>query len=485
MNLLDVFLETAARQPDRPLLHSPRAQYTYTEFRQFIADLIDTLKQQGIRAGDCIALHYSNSPEYIALVYAIWGCNACVVPIPLELTAEEKQAIFHTIHIDALLSRADLIADLEAVQAGESVTFNEHIVFFRCRWFCAHPAGFADVNVAFVRFTSGTTGDSKGVVLSHETVFERIHAANQALHLGPDDRVVWLLSMAYHFTVSIVAYLSFGCAIVLPLNSFGISIIRAAVQYRATLMYAAPMHYNLMAQDRSKQMLPNTLRLAIVTTTALSHEVATAFYRRFNKPLNETYGIIEVGLPCMNLEKPLEKAGSIGKVLPAYEVRLRDQGPLGGSGEIQVRGKGMFDAYYSPWRTYQMILKENDGWFSTGDIGEFDAQDYLFIRGRGKDIISVGGLKFFPQEVEAVLESHPAIESACVFRTPDPRLGDIPHAALIAGPNVAKPPTLKDIIAFCIQHLAVHKIPVQVTFVKHLKKTASGKLIRNVSQLTN
>ena len=245
MNLLDVFLETATRQPDHPLLQSARAHYTYGQFRQLISDLSAKLQAQGVKAGDCVALHYPNGPEYIALVYALWGCQACVVPIPVELNTEEKQTIFHHIHIDAVVSRDLLMPALASVLASPAITLDGQIAFAHCHVFCAHPPEFANVNAAFVRFTSGTTGNSKGVVLSHETIFARIQAANEGLHLGPDDRIVWLLSMAYHFTVSIVAYLSFGCTILLPTNSFGITIIRLAVDYNATLIYAAPMHYNL------------------------------------------------------------------------------------------------------------------------------------------------------------------------------------------------------------------------------------------------
>jgi len=225
------------------------------------------------------------------------------------------------------------------------------------------------------------------------------------------------------------------------------------------------------------------LRLAIVTTAALDPAVAEAFYQRFQIPLNETYGIIEVGLPCMNLDKPREKRGSVGKLLPAYEARLHTIDQAAGLGEIQLRGKGLIDAYYEPWQERHEILQKNGGWFATGDLGEIDEEAYLHIRGRSKEVISVGGMKFFPQTVEAVLESHPAIQEACVFRYPDERLGEIPHAHVVKTPGIDELPSPKDITAFCAEHLAEHKIPAQITFVDRLLRTASGKLIRNASQL--
>lgn len=482
MNLLDLFLATAVQQPGHPLIITARDEYTYGDFKLLVDGLIGKLKAQGVKPGDCIGLHYPNSPEYIGLVYAIWGCGACVTPIPVELNPQEKRQIFQHIAIDALLSKTNIIADVAAVQTGEDIIISEQTAFARCIKYLEKPAGFTRLNPAFVRFTSGTTGTSKGVVLSHETVYERIQAANDGLHLDSSDRIVWLLSMAYHFTVSIVAYLTYGCTILLAPNAFGSTIIQLAAKHKATLTYAAPLHYNLMAQDQGSRALPD-LRLAIVTTAALDPAVAEAFYQRFQIPLNETYGIIEVGLPCMNLDKPREKRGSVGKLLPAYEARLHTIDQAAGLGEIQLRGKGLIDAYYEPWQERHEILQKNGGWFATGDLGEIDEEAYLHIRGRSKEVISVGGMKFFPQTVEAVLESHPAIQEACVFRYPDERLGEIPHAHVVKTPGIDELPSPKDITAFCAEHLAEHKIPAQITFVDRLLRTASGKLIRNASQL--
>ncbi len=482
MNLFNIFLETAARQPHHPLIVTTQQVYTYGDFQRQIEALVVKLKAHGIRPGNCIGLHYGNSPEYISLTYAIWGCGACVVPIPIELSPQEKEQIFRNICINAVITQSDIAADIEVVQAADALPLAENAVLIPAMRFRDHPAGFAVVNAAFVRFSSGTTGTAKGVVLSHETIYDRIRSANEGLNLGPEDRILWLLSMAYHFAVSIVSYLSFGATILLAPNTFGTAIIRLAAKQRATVIYAAPTHYALMTHDRSGQLLPD-LRLAIVTTTVLPADVATAFHRRFQRPLNETYGIIEVGLPCMNLEKPGEKQGSVGRVLPAYELRLQDVDPIAGLGAIQVRGQGLLDAYYEPWQSREEILGKNEGWFATGDLGELDAEGYLSICGRSKEVISVGGMKFFPQEVEAILEAHPSIQEACVFRYPDKRLGDVPRAQVVIVPGTVVIPTAGDLNAFCTERLARHKVPVEFAVVNGLMRTASGKLIRDASKL--
>lgn len=482
MNLFDVFVERAEKQPEHPLIITAWEEITYRDFQHRIEGVVTKLKAHGIEAGHCIGLHYPNSPEYIGLTYAIWGCGASVVPIPVELSTPEKEQIFHNICIDAVISKSDILQDIEGTWDGTTLPIAQESVLISARRFREPPAGLANVNPAFVRFSSGTTGAAKGVVLSHETIYERIQAANEGLHLGPDDRIVWLLSMAYHFAVSIVSYLSFGATILLCPNTFGSTIVRLAAKQKATVIYAAPIHYALMTHDRSKRLLPN-LRLAIVTTTALSPDVATAFYKRFQMALNETYGIIEVGLPAINLERPREKQGSVGRVLPAYDLRLEAMNEAQGLGAIQLRGRGLVDAYYEPWQMRDQILAKNGGWFATGDLGELDEDGYLFIRGRSKEVISVGGMKFFPQEVEAVLETHPAIEEACVFRYPDKRLGDVPHALMVKAAGITQLPTEDELKAFCTEQVALHKVPAQFSFVPALLRTASGKVVRNAAKI--
>jgi len=482
LNLAELFLRQAAAQPGHPAILGPQegAAASYADLQTEIQTLAGQLGAAGIRAGLNVGLHYPGGQAYIAFTYALWLCGACVTPLPMELADEEKQQILRHIAIDAVISAAgfDLFAD---VVVGAAVPLTEKAFLLRVKPLREPPPELAGLSPAFIRFTSGTTGDAKGVILSHETVFERIQAANQGLRIGPADRVVWLLSMAYHFAVSIVAYLTFGATIVLCKNSFGSTLLQAANRHRATLIYAAPAHYDLMTHDNGGQTLPPSLRLAIVTTAYLRPEVALAFRQRFGVSLNETYGIIEIGLPAINLDRPGEKQGSVGKVLPAYEVKLAGQNEEG-IGEILLRGPGLLDAYYQPWRQRAQILQQRGGWLATGDLGVIDGDGFLFIVGRSKEMISVAGMKFFPQEVEAALERHPAVQAACVFAVKTRRLGETPMAHLVPADG-SEPPSEAELKEYCSQHLANYKIPEQFQWVDSLARTASGKLIRNADKL--
>ena len=219
--------------------------------------------------------------------------------------------------------------------------------------------------------------------------------------------------MSYHFAVTIVGYLSLGAAIVLPPNHFARAISDATCRHSATLIYGSPAHYAWLAECEPPTALPS-LRLRISTTAALDPRAAEKFYRRFNLPVTQALGIIEVGLPFINVDFAVGRNSAVGRVLPAYRLQMADVGLGDGFKEILLGGGGFLDAYYRPWRDGAAEIMP-DGWFHTGDVGELDADGCLFLRGRTKDVISVLGMKFFPQEVEAVLLSHPAVQGACVL----------------------------------------------------------------------
>ena len=483
MNLLDIFYATAEKSPDHPAIIGPEEHtlYTYASLRATIESTTATLKECGVKPGDCVGLHYASGCDYIILNYALWGCGACVVPIPTELVAEEKQRICSEISLTYVVSQNGSLHVLTPALNGEPIPLYGDAVLVPIKRFRDAPPGFDQINSAFLRFTSGTTGTSKGVVLSHETIFDRIHAANDGLHIGPDDKIIWLLSMSYHFAVSIVAYLSFGATIVLCKNHFGSTIINTLNKHSGTLIYGSPMHFQLMAHDAGSAMLPS-LRLAISTTTSLRKETAEEFYKRFKIPLAQAFGIIEIGLPCIDLDKPLEKTGSVGKVLPAYEIQMEDIGFGEDLRAIKFRGKGLFDAYYDPWQTREQFMK--DGWFATGDLGKLDSEGYLYILGRNKDIINAAGMKFFPQEVEQLLDRYPCVKESCVYAHKHELFGEVAYANIVMSPATQPPQMEVALKEYCALHLAPYKIPEKFFFVEALTRTASGKLIRDESRLT-
>jgi long-chain acyl-CoA synthetase len=479
-NLYQVLKATAQRQPDQTAVVDcdKRVTVTYADLLQRIDSLASHLHETEIRPGACVGLHIASGLNYIITTYALWKLGACVVPIPLELAPREKRQICQRIAIGTIVSSDRTVSFLSGLEAKEVAHVGScrviHVTPVR-----EHPPEFQRVNAAFIRFSSGTTGTAKGIVLSHETILDRVHAANVGLRLTPEDRVVWLLSMAYHFAVSIVAYLTFGATIILHKRTIdlGRAVVEDAAEQGGTIIYGGPSHYELMARDRSGRQI-DSLRLAISTATALSVDTAEAFLERFGVPLTQAYGIIEIGLPCINLRYAAEKIESVGPALPGFEMRLKDREGLHGTSGIGFRGKGFLDAYYDPWRGRSEIMQ--DGWFYTGDLGEIDEDDCLYIRGRASEMINVGGMKFFPREVEDVLISHPAIEEAVVFAARQGNAREFACAQVVPRSGARNLPSVVELRQFCAKRLAHFKVPQDVEFVSSLERTPSGKVLRRV-----
>jgi acyl-coenzyme A synthetase/AMP-(fatty) acid ligase len=236
-----------------------------------------------------------------------------------------------------------------------------------------------------------------------------------------------------------------------------------------------------MASYEAGGPLPH-LCLAVSTTTALDGSTPARFQERYRLPLTQALGIIEIGLPFINVDFAADRPEAVGRLLPAYRMRLEDVGLGPNSRELYLSGKGFLDAYYRPWRTREEIMP--DSWFRTGDVAEVDADGCVFLRGRTKDVINVMGMKLFPQEVEAVLISHPAVKDACVVASPDSRLGEVPVAKvmLVEGAlQVAE----SELLEHCRRQLADYKVPQRIEMVKELWRTASGKVIRRATMKAN
>jgi long-chain acyl-CoA synthetase len=477
-NMSEVLQRVAERAPAHPAIFDGEATLSYGDLSSRVDTAALALERAGLKPGDTVGLHLASGVDYIVQNYAIWRAGAVTVPIATELANDEKSEILENIALDFVLSAPPVPPRFGERQiVPESTLLGEGVALNRVRAELEHPAGFRDVNAAFIRFTSGTTGQSKGVVLSHRTIAERIQAANDVLAIGPNDRILWLLSMSYHFTVSIVAYLSFGATIVLPRNNLAAAVVEAAERYSGTLLYGSPMHCALLADFPRGKRLP-ALRVAISTTTAMDPAISARFHDRYGTPIAQALGLIEIGLPCINLEFAGKKPGSVGRVLPAYELRLDDAGFGPHLKEIFFRGPGMLDAYYRPWRPRERIL--HDGWFATHDVGEVDADGCLFLRGRSKEVISVLGMKFFPAEVESVLLAHPLVAEAAVYAAPHERSGEVPRARVVARKAADVSALEAQLRKHCAERLAPYKVPERIEFVTALPRTASGKVLHRV-----
>lgn len=455
MNIVDLIFQRS-KAADTAVI-SPELRLTFGELEQRMNACGQRLSADPAwprKERPRIGLDAPSGTDYIVVALSILKQGACFVPIPGELTTAERAQLAKSTALDVIVHAKNAEEwSIEPVTHAEPPAFDENAL--------------AALNPAFIRFSSGTTGKSKGIVISHETLLGRITAANEGLKIGPQDRVLWVLPMAHHFAVSIVLYLYHGATTILAPASDPKVMIEMMREHGATVMYGSPYHYTMLSGQPDAADL-GALRLAVSTAFALTNEVAELFAGKTGLHLTQGMGIIEAGLPILNLEHAAAKPTSIGKPLPAFEVRLDD-------GELMLRGPGLFDAYLTPWQPRESVLR--DGWFATGDLAEVDDDGCFYLRGRVRSVINVGGLKCFPEEVEAVLSEHPGVKAARVSARTHPALGAVPVAEIIATDTAAPPPMI-ELRKLCQQRLSAYKVPLFYTFVSELPLTASGKLRR-------
>ena len=473
MSVLDAIRARARERPDATALV---AGATEGERRISYAALVARMEAgaarlaaAGVRRADRCGLLAPQGPGFVEEALSILAAGACLVPIPTDTAGAalerfaEQAALHHVVREACGELRCETLRPVPAVDGADDRAFRA-------------------LDPAYLRFTSGTTHERKGVILSHARIDERLEAANQGLRIGPEDRILWLLPMAHHFVVSILLYLKSGACILLPSGSLARPALELASRERASVLYASPFHHHLLSKDSSGIGLPD-VRLAISTAEGLRADVAERFLERFGIALSQALGIIEVGLPVVNLDEAETKPLALGRPLPAYDVWLRSDdgsrlaGPGGPerTGEVCIRGPGLFDAYLSPWTPAAAIV-EPDG-FRTGDQGWFDADGTLFLAGRRQNRINMAGMKFFAEEVEDVLAQHPAVRECRVFARLHPQLGEIPVAEIVAT-DPSHEPRKSDLLAHCRRRLPVYKIPRELRFVTELEHTVTGKLKR-------
>jgi len=446
------------------------------------AQMLAAVSALGEAGRQRIGLHCPNGIAHIVWSLAVLKCGGVLVPVAPELSNPERDAQLRTTGLDAVLCAdgkewhrpAPGSHVLSVAGLGEATLLTglrEGTVDFT-------EDALAAVNPALIRFSSGTTGKRKGVVLSHETLLGRVTASNSHLRFGPGDRVIWVLPMAHHFAVSIVLYLLHGATTVIEESHLGEDVFRALEKHQGTALYASPFHYALLAgYEHAKPV--SSLRLAVSTAAALPVATGQKFTERFGVPLHQAMGIIECGLPLLNDRWPLEKPESVGRPQEGYEISIRDgngaEVPTDTAGELFIRGPGLVDAYLSPWLPQAQILE--NGWFRTGDQARRDAGGAVYLVGRSHSVINVGGMKCFPEEVEATLNEHPAVKESRVIAIPHPAFGSVPIAEIVVADPATSPKT-SELIGWCRARLSSYKLPLKYTFVAALPKTPSGKIQR-------
>jgi len=489
----------ARRSPDTLAILAPgRAPLTYARLYQHIDDVGRTLRAMGIGRRDRVAVVLPNGPDMAVAFLAVTACAVCI-PINPAYGAEELDRYFADLRPRALitqagtdsparrvaLSRAVQVVDLLVEPDAEAGVFALAGEQGGAR---PHDTAKAD-DVASLLLTSGTTSRPKIVPLTHANLCASAYGSIAALALRETDRCINVVPLFHGHGLHnvLLATVAAGASVVCTPGCEVDQFFGWLRDFRATWYSAVPtMHQAILAQGRDQARhigeRPADCRLRLVRSSSapLPPHVFAELEQTFEAPVIEFYGMTETAsspLACNPLPPRVRKPGSVGIPIDLDVAIMDDRGTLlpgGQTGEIVVRGTAVMGGYDGDPAATKAAFA--DDWFKTGDVGYFDADGYLFLTGRIREMINRGGEKVTPQEVEAVLLQHPAVADAVTFAIPHPTLGEDVASAIVLRSGTTTTPN--DIRQFAMGRIADFKVPRQVVFIEEIPKGPTGKVQR-------
>ncbi|MBI4913163.1 MAG: AMP-binding protein [Acidobacteria bacterium] len=500
MNLAMILAERARRHPGRLALRFEGEDFSYGDFQAQVLRHASVLAALGIRPGDRVATQLGKRPESLFLHFATLALGAVALPLNMDYRAEEL-AYFLSDSGSRLLvtdgaclpGAREAAASLPRLELGLLEAEAPVGVHPWGRLLAeagpvepGYPGGSEDT--AMLCYTSGTTGRSKGAMITHGNLLANAEALHRSWGWSEADRLLHLLPLfhVHGLNVAALGCLHAGAAMVMHQRFEPRRAWEALVAERCTILMAVPTIYQrLMNEWEALETKPDLggMRLFVSGSAPLSEAQFERFARLTGFPILERYGMTETGMITTNpLDPAGRKARSVGYPLPGVDVRVVDaagaDSPPGEVGEVWVRGPNVCKGYWGmPDKTRESFTGD---WFHTGDMGTLDPEDggRLYLVGRAKELIIAGGFNVYPKEVEGVLEAHGAVREAAVVGLPDEDLGERVTAVVVL--REGSPVTDEELVAHCREHLAAYKCPRRIVRVPELPRNAMGKLQKNL-----
>lgn len=467
LTLLDQFHATAASRAASPAIHHFESSLTWGELNHRAACFATQLAAQGVSPGDRVALQMQNDPEFLIAQYAAWKRGAIVVPVSPMFKEREVDYAVRDSGARVLVRAEDVTSDALPQAVDE-----------------------APRQLAYLVYTSGTTGQPKGAMCSHASMVFTSGIFEQVCQVSSADTILGVAPL-FHVT-GLVAHMALSARTGAPLVLFHrfdpercwqmIERWWPTFTVAAITAYIALLNHPLATRERFASMTK------CFTGGA---PVSPAFVERFQRELgayvHNTYGLTESNSPAtitpLGLRGPVDPvhgALAIGRIIPGCQGQVVDAAdasrslPYGESGELALRGPNIFEGYWN--KPEATAATFHDGWFLTGDIATADGDGWFYIVDRKKDMINASGFKVYPREVEDILYQHPAVKEVAVVGVADDYRGETVKAfvALRDGAEA----TEAELIAFCRDRMANYKSPRMIEFLEALPKTATGKFLR-------
>lgn len=481
--LLDKLLHFADIHPDKLAVADPTRSLSYGQ----LTDLARVMRDLIIKHSDRphIGIMLPGSGAFVATLYGCFWAQRIAIPLNFLLQPPELRKVVLDADLDFIIATehfTDLAGQLEVRTVFlEQAGLKSKFLFSKLKRHPALPKVTAD-QTAVILYTSGTSGDPKGVVLSYGNLTSncrdsiahaRIESEHVLLSVLPPFHVFGLTAMTL-----LPLWLGMTVHYIPRFNP--VAAVKTIQEKQISIFMAIPSMYAAMQRvKRASAESFKSLYLAISGGEPLQASTASAFQERFNVQLNEGYGLTETS-PVVSINLPWDRAaGSVGKPIPNCQVHIVDaEGqplPHDRDGEIVIKGPGIMKGYHNkPQETAAVFAAE--GWFKTGDQGRLDANGFLSITGRIKDMMIIGGENVFPSEIENVLIQHPAVEEAAVIGVRDESRGEVAVAFVLLkdGAGVDE----NELRSFCREQLASLKVPRRVNICTDLPRGPTGKILK-------
>ncbi|MEI8325065.1 MAG: AMP-binding protein [Betaproteobacteria bacterium] len=484
----------AAFTPDKAALVCSERSWSYAELAQGVAATAAGLAAQGVTAGERVAHLGLNSAEQLLLLFACARLGALFAPLSWRLAAPEHRAmlvdctprvlVLDPAFVDASTSLGDVLGQTCCVCIGAArpgwMSFQSLLDAGAPPPEAQYAAGPDDA--VLLCYTSGSTGEPKGVVLTQEALF--YNAVNSAhMHDMTSADVVLTSLPLFHvggLNIQTLPALRCGASVILHPRFEPAAVSRALQTQGVTLTVLVPAQLDLLERDASWASLSFPALRSITTGSSIIDQALYRKHRRADVPLLQVYGATET-CPIAAYQRAADAPahpGSAGLAALHCELRLVDESggdvPAGATGEIWIRGPNVMQAYWAKPAESAAALR--DGWYHSGDVGHQDAQGFLYVDGRSKDVIISGGENIYPAELENLLSLCEDIAEVAVVGRPDVRWGEAVVAVVV--PKAGQQITRERITQVLEGRVARFKLPREVVLLPSLPRTALGKLMR-------
>lgn len=525
-SLVEMFRESFDRYADLPAFDNYGVSITFRRLERLSDQFASFLQNEaGLQKGDRIAFQMPNLLQYPVVLFAAIKCGVIVVNTNPLYTAREMEHQFKDAGVKAIVILKNFAGNLEKIiknteiktvvltEIGDLLGFPKkpivNFVVKRIKKMVPpynlpgaysfdqalrigkagkfSPPSLEGKDIAFLQYTGGTTGITKGAMLTHRNMVANMEQISEWMKpkLVEREEIIITALPLYHIfalTVNCLAFLKIGALNVLITNPRDMkSFLKDLSKYRFSVITGVNTLFNgLLNQPRFKELNFSSLKIAVGGGMAVQKTVAERWQEITGTTLAEGYGLTETSpvLSCNPIDGN-EKLGTIGLPLPGTELKIMDdegkEVPLGENGEICARGPQVMPGYWqNPEETEQSF---RNGWFLTGDIGKIDSDGYIKIVDRKKEMINVSGFNVYPNEIENVVASHPKVLEVGAIGVRDERYNEVVKIFVVKRDDTL---TEVELIAYCRANLTAYKVPKHVEFRSDLPKSNIGKILRRL-----